>query len=405
MIPDPTITAICKWVTDTALTSASPEALVAGLCHRLNEAGVAVFRANIAIRPIHPVHGALAYRWQRGKGAEFEVFNHATIEKAWVNSPYFYMHQNKLVELHQSLQGPEASMQFALFETLRDQGGTDYFGASISFEPGTMAASFDADAPRNVIRCSWVSDAPTGFTPSDLGALRQVMSPLALALAAKTAQRIAHDLMGIYLGADAGERVLSGEIGLGTVTSMRTAILYIDLTGFTGLSETLPGEEIIAMLNDYFAAVVPVIDRYGGQVLKFMGDGMLAIFSELGDGASRVNALDAVAEIETVVDQVNEGRKAAGQPVTNFTAALHAGQVLYGNIGAPERLDFTVIGPAVNTAARMLEMCKALDRRVLVSELVATTALPERPRLLSLGQYGLMVWIPPPGGIILCRVP
>ena len=384
-----TFTEIAQWVTETALTAASPEVLVEGVCHRLNTAGVNIFRANIAIRPIHPVHGALAYRWQRGEGANFEVFDHSTMEVAWVDSPYYYMHKNGLTEMRQRLTDTAEADKFAMFKRLREQGGTDYFAASISFEPGTGPTVIDANGPRNVIRCSWVSDAPKGFSDEDLDALRQVMPSMALALAAKTAQRIGRDLMAIYLGSDAGERVLSGEIRHGSVTSIHTAILYLDLSGFTELSERLPGAEIIAMLNDYFTAIVPVIDQHGGQVLKFMGDGVLAIFSEQGGGASRLNALDAVADIERVVEKVNARRQSDNLPVTGFTAALHEGEVLYGNIGAPERLDFTVIGPAVNTAARILEMCKALDRHILVSELVAKPALEERARLMSLGKYGL----------------
>ena len=389
MIPDPTITEICRWVTDRALTDDPPEALVEGLCLRLSAAGVGILRANIAIRPIHPVHAALAYRWRRGHGAEHEVFESATLEAEWQQSTFAYMHQNQVVEMHQDLRDPDATDRFPLLRQMRDRGGTDYFAASISFDPGThRTADMDASL-RNVIRCSWVSDAEAGFTDSDLSALRQVMSPLALALAEKTAQRIARDLMSIYLGADAGRRVLSGEIGHGSATSIHSTILYLDLSGFTALSERLPGAEIIAMLNDYFAAIVPLIDRHGGQVLKFLGDGLLAIFTQKGGGASRLEALDATSEIEATVDAVNARRVAAGQPVADFTAALHAGEVLYGNIGAPERLDFTVIGPAVNTASRMQEMCKALDRRILISERVARPALAERPRLLSLGHYGL----------------
>ncbi len=382
-------TEIAQWVTNEALTAAPPEALVEGVCLRLNKAGVNVFRANIAIRPIHPVHGALAYRWQRHQGAGYEVFDHATMEAAWVDGPYYYMHKNGLTEMRQRLVDDKQTARFVMFKQLREQGGTDYFAASISFEPGTNPTAFDADAPRNVIRCSWVSDASDGFSDSDLNALREVMPSMALALAAKTAQRIGRDLMAIYLGADAGERVLSGEIRHGSVTSMRTAILNLDLSGFTKLSESLPGADIIAMLNEYFTAIVPVIERHGGQVLKFMGDGLLAIFSELGGGASRLNTIDAVVDIETVVGDVNARRRSSDLPVTGFTAALHAGEVLYGNIGAPERLDFTVIGPAVNMTARMLEMCKALDRHILISELVAKPAMEDRPRLLSLGKYGL----------------
>ena len=389
MSGDPTIADIAHWVTDQALTDMAPEALVEGACLRLNAAGVRVSRANVAIRPIHPVHGALAYRWNRKLGAECEIFDTKTLQDAWLGSPYYYMHKTGLTEMRHRLSDTSQPDPFPMYRQLRDQGGTDYFAASISFDGGIDHPAIDPERPRNVVRFSWVSDAAKGFSDADLAALRLVMSPLALALVAKTAQRIARDLMAIYLGADAGGRVLSGEIGHGSVTSMHTAILYLDLAGFTGLSERMAGEDIIAMLNEYFAAIVPVIDKNGGQVLKFMGDGLLAIFSELGDGQGKLSALNAVAEVEALVDEINARRQSADLPAADFTAALHAGEVLYGNIGAPERLDFTVIGPAVNTAARMLEMCKPLDRRILVSEVVATRCLSDHPRLLSLGHYGL----------------
>lgn len=210
---------------------------------------------------------------------------------------------------------------------------------------------------------------------------------MGLALKSAANRRLAHDLLAAYLGRDAGGRVLSGEIQRGSLQRIDAVICYFDLTGFTSLAERIPGPDLIAMLNAYFAVVVAAIHDRGGHVLKFMGDGLLAMFDQ-GAPAARA-ALDAAAALTAQIGALNSERSADGLPVAGFTLALHAGEIFYGNIGAETRLDFTVIGPAVNLTARLSDMHRALGRTVILSEPVYRAARGGPHDLVSLGRYML----------------
>nr|WP_237218096.1 adenylate/guanylate cyclase domain-containing protein [Ruegeria lacuscaerulensis] len=200
---------------------------------------------------------------------------------------------------------------------------------------------------------------------------------------------MAEDITAAYLGKDASRRVLSGDITRGSSETISAVIWYFDLQGFTKLSEALPGDSIIELLNDYFAEAVDVVERNGGNVLKFMGDGMLAIFDINQVPDARRVAIHAAAELRDAFEELNQRRQVDGLPTTGFTLSLHAGNVLYGNIGGRSRLDFTVVGPAVNTTSRILGMCSALDQNIVVSDKVAGDLVGSIPSLVSLGQYRL----------------
>jgi adenylate cyclase len=218
----------------------------------------------------------------------------------------------------------------------------------------------------------------------------ELLPVLGLALKSASSYRTANDLLAIYLGRDAGERVLSGDIQRGSLDTIRAVIWYFDLQGSTKLAETTPGDQMIAMLNDYFGAVVGAVEAYGGDVLKFMGDGLLAIFKFADDdsaGCSR--AISAADELLGTMATINERRVAEDLVLTNFSLALHLGDLMYGNIGAEDRLDFTVIGPAVNMAARIQAMCRPLEQDLIMSSAVAGQAVRERKRIVSIGRYVL----------------
>ncbi|MEP5728285.1 MAG: adenylate/guanylate cyclase domain-containing protein [Sulfitobacter sp.] len=182
---------------------------------------------------------------------------------------------------------------------------------------------------------------------------------------------------------------MSGAIRRGSSETISAVIWYFDLQGFTKMSEALPGPTIIDMLNDYFAEAVDVVEKNGGNVLKFMGDGMLAIFDLDALPDARRIAIEAAVELRDTVIAMNIEREKTGDAVTGFTLGLHAGDVLYGNIGGKTRLDFTVIGPAVNQTARILGMCGPVDQDIVISSAVALPIKDERPDLVSLGQYRL----------------
>jgi adenylate cyclase len=193
-----------------------------------------------------------------------------------------------------------------------------------------------------------------------------------------------------YLGRDAGHRVLAGEIERGSAEAIRAVIWFSDLRGFTKLADSLPRDVLIAALDDYLEAMAAPVHANDGQILKFMGDGLLATFDLTGrdDAAVCQDALAAAVQLRAAVPALNEARKAAGKPIMEFGLALHLGDVFYGNIGASDRLDFTVIGPAVNEASRIQALCRSLDRNILISSTFQETADSKRG-LESLGFHAL----------------
>ena len=187
------------------------------------------------------------------------------------------------------------------------------------------------------------------------------------------------------------DRVLTGAIGRGSVEAIRAVIWFSDLRGFTRLTDTLPRDALIEMLNDYLEAMAcPVHDNHG-QILKFMGDGLLATFDLTARDEAAVcrDALKAAAELRSAFLAFNQERKAAGKPVMDFGLALHLGEVLYGNIGASDRLDFTVVGPAVNEASRIQALCRSLERNILISSTFQEVACGGPAGLESLGFHAL----------------
>ena len=226
-----------------------------------------------------------------------------------------------------------------------------------------------------------------GFPEEHVALLGSLVPTLAMILEVQTLHRTALTLLDTYVGPTAGRRVIEGVIKRGMCDSIEAVIWYCDLRGFTELSETLSGEDLVQFLNDYFGAMTDAVGRHGGEVLKFVGDALLAIFPLAGDSghAAAERALAAAVEAGHMIGGLNDARAQAGQPLIRFGLALHVGDVLYGNIGGADRLDFTVIGQAVNVAARIENLCKTLNRQVLLSrdfhelcrsgELIGTFAL------------------------------
>ncbi len=198
-------------------------------------------------------------------------------------------------------------------------------------------------------------------------------------------------MLGTYLGEDAGRRVHAGAIQRGSVEKLHAVIWYADIRGFTPISDSAPGSVIVDLLNDVFEILTAALRPRGGQVLKFIGDGMLATFSfEEADRAETCRrALDAAIEAMQQLDALKEAREAAGSPAASVDLALHIGEVLYGNVGATDRLDFTVIGPAVNEVARIEALCEPLDRAVLISAEFAAAVTAGDRRLEPLGRHAL----------------
>ena len=275
-------------------------------------------------------------------------------------------------------------IDFPSIEELREEGHTDYVALVQRFAGDGVIGEMDC------VSSSWSTDAPGGFEDWQVAQLERLVPGLALAIKCASLGRIAGTLVETYLGRDAGRRVLAGRIARGVADRINTVLWFSDLRGFTKITDTAAPEQIIPLLNDYAEAIISAIHDAGGDVLKLIGDGTLAIFEASDPGQACRCALDAIGSASTRIAAVNQRRKTAGLPVTQAYLALHVGEVLYGNIGSPERLDFTVVGPAVNEVARIAAMCRSVERDVLLSPAFAAAAHDDdRARLVSVGRFAL----------------
>jgi len=235
---------------------------------------------------------------------------------------------------------------------------------------------------------SWCGDGK-GFDDASISLMEGLMPAFATAFLARTMRKTTRALLATYLGQDAADRVLAGNVIRGRAEKVRAVVWFADLVGFTRVADTQPGEVVLAMLNDYAEAQVEAIESHGGHVLKFIGDGLLAIFPSAEESSACRSALDAADDFRARVRALNERRGADGLPTSNAHIALHIGEVLYGNVGSMRRLDFTVLGAAVNEAARIESLCGSLDQPVIVSTAFADAAGDVRSRLVSLGRYAM----------------
>jgi adenylate cyclase len=386
---------LSTWLVQQGLENTPTDLWLAEFCDKVNAAGIPLTRVNLATRAHHPEIGSVAFRWRRdGESEQFQYSRSGTsasdVMEEYRRSPLFYLMSNPVSEMRQRLDAPDPALDFPMFDELRAQGTTEYYAAKRFFLRSNQDHVSDPSRPAEEgMTISMATDQQGGFSNAQLDLLRPLLVPMCLTLKCGANRLMAEDITAAYMGRDASRRVLSGDITRGSSETISAVILYFDLKGFTKLSETLPGEAVIELLNDYFSEAVDVVEKNGGNVLKFMGDGMLAIFdlNEIPD--ARNVAVQAAIELRDIIAATNERRAAAGLYTTGFSLALHAGDVLYGNIGGKTRLDFTVIGPAVNATARILGMTGPLDQSIVISSQVARDVCHSRPELVSLGQYRL----------------
>lgn len=379
---------ISDWILAEGLRGTAIRDLMEGFCDQLSSAGFPLMRGFTSFQTLHPLYSGYGFIWRRADvDVEENSFLRQTIPSpAWTDSPFFYMLQNNVHTLRACLEG-ETEREFPVYDDFRAEGATGYFARLVGFgeldinkdEPGGVAYSF-------------LTDCPGGFADSHIAMLEKLMPVLSLAIKARSTYQIATEILGVYIGHDAGRRVFSGTIERGDVQTIGAVIFFADLRGFTRLSETLDGGEVVAMLDDYLDAIARPLLAQGGEVLKFMGDGLMGTF-EIGDAdpAEKCQAaLTATHGVMKGLAALSQKRRAAGQPVMELDVALHLGDVLYGNVGSENRLDFTVIGPAVNEASRMEALCRPLGHSLLVSEAFANAASADcRGRLISIGRHRL----------------
>jgi adenylate cyclase len=249
-------------------------------------------------------------------------------------------------------------LPFPVLEEHRSAGYVDYAIAPMIFSDGRV----------NVV--SWATDRAGGFSDSDLQLFEEVLPTYSTIVEVKSLRRFATNVLSTYVGREPGELIMKGQIRRGDVRTIKAALMMVDLRDFTSLSDALPPSEVIETLNRYFDCVIPPIKRHGGEVLEFLGDGILAILNESGQRSTREACQFAFEAAREGLDGLSALNHHSSITARHLKAgfALHYGEVSYGNIGAGDRLDFTVIGPDVNLTSRIERLCRELDRNLLMSE-------------------------------------
>jgi adenylate cyclase len=399
MMAEDDIRALNVWLTKAGLRGEDEAALVNGFCERAVAAGLPISRALLLIDTLHPVYEGRVVRWgydmsqpvvqEYGRthlpGGTADLHLSSGIEQAeviarWRASPFFRMLQTGESLLRRRLTA-ESEAEFAVLRDYRGTGMTDYVAIIDRFAPEGAIGEMDC------VYSSWVTARADGFTDADIAALTRVVPTLALSVKATALTRMTGTLMETYLGRDAGRRVLSGRIMRGVTERIDAVIWFSDLRGFTRITDSAP-EQIIPLLNDYADVIVSAIHAQGGDVLKLIGDGILAIFAAADRASACAAALAAATAARNDVAALNARRARDGVPVSDMYLGLHVGEVFYGNVGSIERLDFTVLGPAVNEVSRIAAMCRSAEQPVLVSEAFANVEGMRR-RLVSVGRYAL----------------
>jgi adenylate cyclase len=387
------LTPLHAWLIEAGTNDVAAETLFDGFCGRLVAAGMPIARGFLSIAGLHPLRRAYSLTWNDGRIVEATDFGHATMVTAvWHNSPFRHMLETKTRRLHRRLVGEDSVLDFQVLREFRDAGMSEWLALVYGF--GWSAAT-PTTSQFGVI-LSWATSKAVGrgdgWSAVELAAIEELSGTLALAIKGNTAPAAAHDLLAAYLGGDAADRVSTGQVQRGSVSRIAAAILCADVRGFTNFAEETAPEEVIRRLNGIFDCVGDPVRAAGGEILKFIGDGVLAVFLP-PDGANVAvvtpAALAAAREILARVETLNATETAAGNPALSLNIALHAGEVTYGNIGTADRLDFTVIGPAVNEAARLEGLCKELGKPILISKSFVRAAQGAREQLLSVGRYPL----------------
>jgi adenylate cyclase len=380
---------LARWTTEAGLAGTSETAMLDGFCHRAVAAGVPVARAMVIIDTLHPVHEGRVARWRReGEEGHTELIEYGPTDEGeaaqnWRRSPFFRLVESGGSRLRIRLTVGEAA-EFASVVALQQEGMTDYLAMITRFAADGVIGEMDC------VYSSWATDHPGGFDDGQVEALVGLMPGLALAVKCVSLARIAGTLVETYLGRDAGRRVLAGRIRRGVAETIDAVLWYSDLRGFTAVTDRAAPHEVIPLLNDYAEAVISAVHDSGGDVLKLIGDGTLAIFTSEATGEACRRAIEAEAALRQRVSKLNRRRAGKDLPVTEIYLGLHVGEVFYGNIGSKDRLDFTVVGPAVNEVSRIAAMCRSAERNVLLSAAFAeATAAAERARLVSVGRYAL----------------
>jgi len=367
MSTPPTAQTLMPWLIREGLVSTDLDTTFDGFCRRLVETGVPLARGHLSMPTLHPTIEGFGLTWRPKDGTAAAAWNFDNDPATYLASPFYRLVQARETRMRRRLDGNAAVLDFPILHEFKAEGLTDYVVTLEAFgDARTM--DFDTD-PLPGVAASWATARPGGFSDDDIATLDALLPLLALVTYRLSLAHVARSTLDAYIGPHAAARVLRGEIRRGMVTRQPAVVAVFDLCGFTAVADRTPGEQLIAWLNEHLDRMVGPIERNGGQVLKFVGDGLIAVFAPSdGDWATPCgNALAAAREAIAGTEALNRARDAAGAPRLDLDVALHMGEVMYGNIGSTGRLDFTMIGPAVNEASRIEALCDPLGRHLLAS--------------------------------------
>lgn len=375
-----------KWLFKAAKNLSSPPVLINTFMEHLNQDGFSILRSNSSLAGLHPEISARFYRWklkdvdeiipmedlrvatyihEYENGIVTEIFwgYQAKVQEAYKAGPW-----NNILEkgqiLRHRIKPDEKDFEFPIYKDLQKLGVTDYLGIPINLKSGA----------RNGMTLA--TNKHGGFTDWEIEIIIELANQLMLHIEPYQERQTTRTLLATYLGSKTGERVLEGQIRRGDVEKIESAIWFSDLRDFTNLSNQINSEELIQVLNLYFENIAKIISQYEGEILKFIGDAVLAIFPVSNSANSTEachRALEATQKVNFELEILNESRIKQRLPILNHGIGLHVGTVQYGNIGALDRLDFTVIGQAVNLASRIEGLCSKLEKKSLASEAFANS--------------------------------
>jgi adenylate cyclase len=356
---------LINWLVRQGLTGVPENDLLRGFCERCRAAGLELSRGLVFIDTLHPIFEGRGFRWNDTQTNEADSFEYGSTSAGdaaqnWRRSIFYHMLEHGHDEMRIDL-ADIASLDFSLIPELAERGHRHFVAFVHRFGEGGSIGQMDC------VYSYWLNRRPEGFDDEGFAALRDLVPVLGLAIKSAAQVDIARTLGRVYLGRDASEQVLRGRISRGVTERINSVLWFSDLRGSTAITESITPDEIIPFLNDYAQAAIDAIHDAGGDVLKLIGDGVLAMFTNKDLAAARRAALRAEHRFRQNVRALNARRTAEDRPTTSAYVGLHVGEVFYGNIGSEDRLDFTVVGPAVNEVSRIASMCRSVDRELLAS--------------------------------------
>ena len=379
---------LMNWLVSQGLEGLSENDLIRGFCERCRAGGLDVSRGLVFIDTLHPIFEGRGFRWNDTATNESDAFEYGPSDQGdnaqrWRSSVFYHMLENGDGELALDLNG-EASQKFGWVDELAEKGHKHFVSFVHRFgEAGTLGQM-------DCVYSYWTTRHDDGFDQQGMAALRDLVPVLGLAIKSAAQVEIAKTLGRVYLGRDASEQVLRGRITRGVTEQIKAVLWFSDLRGSTAISEGMAPDEIIPFLNDYAQASIDAIHEAGGEVLKLIGDGVLGMFTNENMAVAKRAALRAEHRFRRNMWTLNTRRSSEQRPVTTAHVGLHIGEVFYGNIGSDDRLDFTVVGPAVNEVSRIASMCRSVERELLTSSAFRSGLdAAGRNYLVSTGRFAL----------------